>query len=100
DQGLKPRRPAFDEILDGMGESVIDDNLINTHSGPRGCDLLSPRGAADSEDHDYDPSKADGRQHPKPPSRCGTLPGSKNDPRDRVNANSHPRCILRLRSDC
>src|SRR5438105_3802329 len=33
-------------------------------------------------------------------SRCGTLPGSKNDARDRVNANSHPRCILPLHSNC
>src|SRR5437879_788695 len=33
-------------------------------------------------------------------SRCGTLPGSKNDARDRVNANSRPRCILSLHSNC
>src|SRR5712671_1478447 len=33
-------------------------------------------------------------------SRCGTLPGSKNDARDRVNANSHPRCLLPLHSNC
>src|SRR5438105_15648561 len=33
-------------------------------------------------------------------SRCGTLPGSKNDSRHRVNANSRPRCILPLHSNC
>src|SRR5262249_30446900 len=50
-----------------MGGSVIDDNLIDGHSGPRRSDLLSPGGAADGDDHDYDPGEADGRQHQKPP---------------------------------
>src|SRR5438105_327909 len=49
-----------------MGESVIDDHLINFNPGTRRYDCLSPRGAADSEDHGYDPGKAQWRQHQKP----------------------------------
>src|SRR6516225_3124056 len=49
DQGLKPRRPAGNVILDGVGASAIDGKLMNANPGTRRRDFLSAREAADSE---------------------------------------------------
>src|SRR5438270_12695440 len=49
-----------------MGEGAVDDELVDADIRTRWCEFLSPRGAADSEDHGYDPGKAQWRQHQKP----------------------------------
>src|SRR5690349_5779162 len=50
-----------------MGQAAVDDELVDADIRTRRCEFLSPRRAADSDDHGYDPGKAEWTQHQKAP---------------------------------
>src|SRR5262249_43204085 len=75
DQGLEPRRPPCDVILDGVGGAVLDGDLVDADAGTRRCEFLGPRGGAGGEDHGQDPREAERGQHQKPPLVVALSPG-------------------------